>query len=152
MSTELPNKGSGLGWGIAQIDNHSGNTDLTPFSQVWNWHENISAMNTKLTYALERTIAFIGYYREAYGNQPNWVEPPAKMVIGELVSAEMWSVLTIYNGVRGIPSQTAGSHSEFYSPLQFNPMTGRWIFHSNTTNPDYVCRVVGAGMISNPRE
>lgn len=70
----------------------------------------------------------------------------------KLVSAEMWSVLTIYNGVRGIPSQTAGSHTEFYSPLQFNPTTGRWIFHSNTTNPDYVRRVVGAGMISNPRE
>jgi hypothetical protein len=33
-SIELPNKGSGFGWGIAQIDNHQGNTDLTPFSQV----------------------------------------------------------------------------------------------------------------------
>lgn len=151
-STELPNKGSGFGWGIAQIDNHSGNTDLTPFSQVWNWHENISAMNTKLEYALERTNTFIGYYREAYGNRQNWVEPPATVVIGESVSAEMWSVLTIYNGVGGIPTQTAGNHSGFRSPLQFNPATGRWTFHSNTTNPDYVRRVVGAGMISNARE
>lgn len=56
------------------------------------------------------------------------------------------------NGVGGIPTQTAGNHSGFRSPLQFNPATGRWIFHSNTTNPDYVRRVVGAGMISNARE
>ncbi len=152
VSKELPNKGSGFGWGIAQIDNHNGNTDLTPFSQVWNWHENISGMNSKLQYALQRTNAFIGYYREAYGDRPNWIEPPSIMVLGQEVSAEMWSVLTIYNGVGGIPSQTAGSHSGFRSPLQFNPTTGRWIFHSNTTNPDYVRRVVGAGMISNARE
>lgn len=151
-STELPNKGSGLGWGIAQIDNHSENMDLTPFSQVWNWHENISAMNAKLEYAVERTNTFIGYYREAYGDLPNWTEPPVKMVIGVPVRAEMWSVLTIYNGVGGVPLQTVGSHSGFRSPLQFNPSTGRWIFHSNTTNPDYVRRVVGAGMISNVRE
>ena len=151
-SIEQPNKGSGFGWGIAQIDNHAGNVDHTPFEQVWDWHENIAAMGEKLTYALERTNTFIGYYREAYGRRPNWTEPPPKTVIGVAVSAEMWSVLTMYNGVGGIPAQTAGSHSGFRSPLEFNPRTGRWIFHSNTTNPDYVRRVVGAGMISNIRE
>lgn len=109
-------------------------------------------MNSKLQYALQRTNAFIGYYREAYGDCPNWIEPPSTVVLGEVVSAEMWSVLTIYNGVGGIPLQTVGSHSGFRSPLQFNPTTGRWIFHCNTTNPDYVRRVVGAGMISNVRE
>lgn len=151
-SAELPNKGSGFGWGIAQIDNHTGNVDQTPFEQVWDWHENIAAMNAKLIYALERTNVFIGYYREAYGSLPNWTEPPSITVIGETVSAEMWSVLTIYNGVGGVPPQTAGGHSGFRSPLEFNPRTGRWIFHSNTTNPDYVRRVVGAGMIPNIRE
>jgi len=147
VSIELPNKGSGFGWGIAQIDNHDGDVDLTPFPQVWDWHENISAMSAKLSYALERTNAFIGYYRDAYGNRPDWSEPPAKTILGVTVSAEMWSVLTIYNGVGGIPVQTAGSHSGFRSPLEFNPVTGRWIFHTNQTNPDYVRRVVGAGML-----
>lgn len=151
-SIEQPNKGSGFGWGIAQIDNHAGNVDQTPSEQVWDWHENIAAMGEKLTYALERTNTFIGYYREAYGRRQNWTEPPSKTVIGVAVSAEMWSVLTIYNGVGGIPAQTAGSHSGFRSPLEFNPRTGKWIFHSNTANPDYVRRVVGAGMISNIRE
>lgn len=149
---ELPNKGSGFGWGIAQIDNHSGNIDLTPFHQVWDWHENVLAMADKLSYALDRTKTFIGYYREVYGKSPNWSEPPEQTIIGVPVSAEMWSVLTIYNGVGGIPLQSAGTHSGFRSPLQFDPRTGKWIFHANTTNPDYVRRVLGAGMIPNVRE
>lgn len=149
---ELPNKGSGFGWGIAQIDNHSGNIDLTPFHQVWDWHENVLAMADKLSYALDRTKTFIGYYREVYGKSPNWSEPPEQTIIGVPVSAEMWSVLAIYNGVGGIPLQSAGTHSGFRSPLQFDPRTGKWIFHANTTNPDYVRRVLGAGMIPNVRE
>ena len=32
-----------------------------------------------------------------------------------------------------------GTHNRaFLSPLQFDPQTGRWIFHQNTTNPNYV--------------
>lgn len=143
---ELPNKGSGLGWGIAQIDNHdSSNADLTPYSQVWDWHENIKAMTNKLTYAINRTTEFLGYYRTAYGNRQNWTEPPSTNILNETVSAEMWCIATIYNGVGGIPAQSAGVHSGFHCPMEFKPETGRWVFHTNTTNPHYVRKVVGAG-------
>ena len=142
----LPNKGAGLGWGIAQIDNHNGTNDLTPFGQVWDWRENIIAMGEKLAYALERTTAFVGYYRAAYGASPNWCEPPPINVLGVSVSAEMWSVATLYNGAGGIPLQSVSGHT-FRSPIEFNPTTGRWIFHNNSTNPDYVRRVIAAGNI-----
>ena len=134
---EKPNWGYPHGWGIAQIDKGR-NGDST--AEVYDWHVNIVAMNTILRSKRADAIRFLGYYSSAYANHPNWSEPPSTNINGRLVSAEMWSTITLYNGALGIPGQTTPTHhnSEFSSPLQFVPATGQWIFHSNTINPNYV--------------
>ncbi len=135
---ELPNRGGGNGWGMAQIDRGSNGVAT---AVLYDWHENIRLMNEKLRYSLERTREFISSYREAYSSRSNWTEPPLTNILGTAVSAETWSVLIIYNGVGGIPWQTVGGQ-RFRSPLQFVPQTGNWIFHVNTINPTYVDQVI----------
>ena len=86
---------------------------------------------------------FIGYYREAYANNPStqWVEPStvSTNVNGYEVSAEMWGVLTLYNGVEDVPWQQLPGGPEFRSPLQFDPVKTNWIFHANVN--DYVRKI-----------
>ena len=136
---EQPNKTGGpdhWGWGIAQIDKGE-NGDTT--AEVYDWHENVASMNAILRNKRADALRFLGYYSSAYSNQSNWSEPPSTNINGHVVSAEVWATLTLYNGAYGIPGQTTPTHSrEFSSPLQFLPSTGRWIFHTNTLNPDYV--------------
>jgi hypothetical protein len=96
---ERPNLGPPDGWGIAQIDrrsnrviagtsppqyhppNHPGLTpnQFTTTAEVWDWHQNINAMQAKL---VEKKVGFydrfIGYFRQSYGQQANWTEPPAQ--------------------------------------------------------------------------
>ena len=133
---EKPNWGDPHGWGIAQIDKGR-NGDTT--AEVYDWHANVASMNVILRNKRADAIRFLGYYSSAYANHPNWSEPPSTNINGHLVSAEMWSTITLYNGALGIPGQTTPTHnSEFSSPLQFVPATGQWIFHSNTINPNYV--------------
>lgn len=133
---ELPNWGTPHGWGISQVD-RGRNGDTT--AEVYNWHTNITAMNSVLRSKRSDALRFLGYYSSAYSNQPNWSEPPSTNINGQVVSAEMWSTITLYNGAEGIPEQRTPTHNRaFLSPLQFDPQTGRWIFHQNTTNPNYV--------------
>lgn len=142
MYKELPMWGTPYGWGIAQIDK-GWNGDTT--AEVYDWHTNVAAMNEilreKKTRYYER---FISYYREAYAHDvtTRWIEPDGVTtnINGREISAEMWGVLTLYNGTEGIPSQTAGSHKSFYSPLQFCPETTNWVFHANSRN--YVVKVL----------
>ena len=135
----LPNKTNGAnrwGWGISQIDKGEDGDSTT---EVYDWHENVASMNATLQDKRADAIRFIGYYSSAYSNHPNWSEPPSTNINGYVVSAEMWSTITLYNGVTGIPGQTTPTHNRrFSSPLQFDPQTGRWIFHQNTRNPNYV--------------
>lgn len=50
-----------------------------------------------------------------------------------------WFANPNYNGTEGIPEQRTPTHNRtFLNPLQFDPQTGRWIFHQNTINPNYV--------------
>ena len=133
---EKPTWGYPYGWGMAQIDKGE-NGDTT--AEVYDWHENITAMNVVLRSKRADAIRFLGYYSSAYSNLPNWTDPPSTNINGHVVSAEMWSTITLYNGAHGIPGQTTPTHnSEFSSPLQFIPVSGQWIFHSNTINPNYV--------------
>lgn len=136
---ELPNKTGGAGrygWGIAQIDKGE---DGDSTAEVYDWHENVASMNATLRSKRTKALDFLGYYSSAYSNLPNWTEPPSTNINGNIVSAETWAVLTLYNGAYGIPSQTTPTHNQiFRSPLQFVPSTGQWIFHHNSTNPNYV--------------
>ena len=136
---ELPNKTGGAdrwGWGMAQIDKGE-NGDST--AEVYDWHANVASMNAILRSKRADATRFLGYYSSAYSNQSHWSEPPATNINGHVVSAEVWATLTLYNGAYGIPGQTTPTHNrEFSSPLQFVPSTGRWIFHTNTQNPNYV--------------
>lgn len=135
-TAELPNWGDPHGWGIAQIDKGR-NGDTT--AEVYDWHENVAAMRAKLNEASNNAMRFIGYYSSAYSSLPNWAEPPSTNINGQTVSAQMWSILTLYNGSKGIPAQTTPtSNRTFYSPVQFIPSTGEWKFHTNSYNPDYV--------------
>ena len=60
-------------------------------------------------------------------------------VNGYVVSAEMWSVLTFYNGAGGCPELTlAGKLRKV--PIEFVPTTTNWVFHVNSEN--YVYKTV----------
>ena len=136
---ELPFKGNGAsnwGWGLAQIDRgrNNGNT-----SEIYDWHQNVDAMRAKLQEACNNATRFIGYYSSAYSSLPNWTDPPSTNINGYAVSAEMWSILTLYNGAGGIPGQTTPTRPvTFHSPMEFIPTTGEWKFHTNSRNPNYV--------------
>lgn len=142
---ELPTWGPSHGWGIAQIDKGR-NGDTT--AEVYNWHTNVLSMAKILSEKRADAVRFLGYYSSAYSNQPNWSDPPSTNINGQVVSPEMWSTITLYNGAEGIPGQTTPTHTRtFYSPLQFDPQTGRWIFHHNTRNPNYVGAVMTDGAL-----
>lgn len=133
---ELPNWGSPHGWGISQVDRGE-NGDTT--AEVYDWHSNIMAMNAVLREKRTDAIRFLGYYSSAYSNLPNWSDPPSTNINGQIVSAEMWSTITLYNGAEGIPVQQTPTHQRgFCSPLRFDPQSGKWIFYQNTRNPNYV--------------
>jgi len=141
-----PNWGYPHGWGISQIDKGS-NGCVT--AEIYNWRTNILAMAEKLREVTTLTENFLGYYAESYSTNSNWSTPPSTNVLGEAVSPEMWSVLTLYNGVSGVPSQRTPSHPRrFRSPLQFDADAGIWIFHQNNINPNYVRDVVRDSTIS----
>ena len=59
---------------------------------------------------------------------------------GYVVSAEMWGVMNCYNGKGGLPPQNIGLHLRQKSPLQFDPASTNWIFHTNAN--DYVPKVL----------
>jgi hypothetical protein len=136
---ELPFKGNGdynWGWGIGQIDRGENNSRT---AEIYDWHENVKSMNATLRNKRSNALRFLGYYASAYSNQSNWSDPPSTNINGHVVSAEMWATMTLYNGASGIPEQRTPTHNKvFFSPLQFNPQTGEWLFHQNTRNPNYV--------------
>ena len=140
---ELPFKGGGAdnwGWGIGQIDRGQAN-DHT--SEIYDWHQNVAAMNTKLNDSLATYNRFVGYFRDLYQNDPTtqWFEPDTVTtnISDVAVSAQMWSVLTFYNGTGGCPRlMLAGRLRQV--PLEFNPVTTNWVLHVNSQN--YVYKVV----------
>ena len=140
---ELPFKGEGdnnWGWGICQIDRGQENIHT---ADVYDWHQNVDAMNVKLDEALATYNRFVGYYRSLYINDTTtqWHEPDTVTtnINGVVVSAQMWSVLTLYNGAGGCPRVTLAGRQRRV-PLEFNPVTANWILHANSQ--DYVRKVV----------
>ena len=135
---ELPNRGAPDGWGIGQIDrsgNQPGSRDVFT-REVYNWKTNIASMNVVLRTKRQDYNRLIGYFRDAYGNLPNWCEPNVTTNLGGMiVTAREWGIITCYNGRGGCPQKTVGRHT-FLCPVEFVPETGRWILHKNTN--DYV--------------
>lgn len=105
------NFGGPDGWGIAQIDRRSNrqipgtnppqyrppdypglNPDqYTTTAETWNWNDNVTAMSQKLNEKRTTYITFINRFRNAYGNNNNWVEPPQAHTIGDTtLPAEAW--------------------------------------------------------------
>lgn len=140
---ELPFKGEGTdnwGWGIGQIDRGQANNHT---HEIYDWHQNVAAMNAKLNDSLATYNRFVGYFRDLYMNDPTtqWFEPDTVTtnISGVAVSAQMWSVLTFYNGTGGCPRlMLAGRQRQV--PLEFNPVTTNWVLHVNSQN--YVYKVV----------
>lgn len=126
------NWGTPNGWGICQIDRPVGNPGVTT-AEVWDWHTNVAAMNDKLVEKQATYNRFIGYFRDSYGQQANWSEPPAAHTIGNTtLSAEAWGVMVLYNGAGGLPVSTPPTRpTGFQCPWVFNPTTGAWTFHDN---------------------
>lgn len=126
------NYGQPNGWGVCQIDRTAAEGGVTT-AEVWNWHTNVAAMNAKLVEKQTTYNRFIGYFRDSYGEQENWSEPPAAHQIGNTtLPAEAWGVMVLYNGTGGVPWSEVPSHNqEFRSPWVFNPTTGVWSFHDN---------------------
>ncbi len=134
------NWGTPNGWGMCQIDRPIGNPGVTT-AEVWNWHTNVDAMLVKLDEKRATYNRFIRYFRQDYGQQQNWSEPPAAHTIGNTtLPAEAWGVMVLYNGADGgvaasFTPSTAQSHPNgFRSPWRFNPTTGVWTFDDNSQN------------------
>ena len=130
------NFGGPNGWGIAQIDRPVGGAGVTT-AEAWNWHQNVAAMDAKFVEKRDVFYSrFIGYFRDAYGENENWSEPPTTHTIGATtLSAQEWGVIVFYNGIAGVPvSTTPLRQIGFFSPWIFNPTNGAWTFHDNT-NP-----------------
>ena len=128
------NFGGPNGWGVCQIDRELPPDDIgVSTAEVWNWHTNVAAMNAKLVEKQTTYNRFIGYFRDSYGEQENWSEPPAAHQIGNTtLPAEAWGVMVLYNGAGGLPVSNPPSRpSGFQSPWVFNPNTGVWTFHDN---------------------
>ncbi len=126
------NYGGPNGWGVCQIDRTAAEGGVTT-AETWNWHANVGAMNAKLVEKQTTYNRFIGYFRDSYGQQANWSDPPAAHQIGNTtLPAEAWGVMVLYNGTGGVPWLEVPAHNgEFRSPWVFNPTTGVWIFHDN---------------------
>jgi len=134
------NRGFPNGWGIAQIDRPIAGAGVTT-AEAWDWHENVVAMNDKLIEKRDTFYArFIGYFRDAYGEQENWTEPPAAHTFGQTtLSAQEWGVIVLYNGAAGVPRSRVPGQS-FRCPWIFNPNTGVWTFHDNRRSINGVIR------------
>ena len=119
---------------MSQIDK---GIDGDSTAEVYDWHANIASMNAKLQTALNDYNRFIGYYRTLYQNDPTtqWSEPDdvSTLVDGYDVSAEMWSVLTFYNGAGGCPRRYLAGAWRLV-PVEFDPVTTNWIFYANSQN------------------
>jgi hypothetical protein len=134
---ELPNKDADPdrdGWGIGQIDRKKqGGTTST--AEVWDWHANVISANAIIIQKRAEHRERIGWFREMYGQQTNWQEPPAEHPIGNTtLSAEEWGIIVNYNGRGGTPETTRPPGSippNFQSPWKFDPVTGKWSFHDN---------------------
>ena len=158
ITNGTPFFGAPDGWGMCQIDRisnraipetdpteyypvtHPGltNNQITTTPEVWNWHTNVVSMNAKLIDKQTVYNRFIGYFRDSYGTNPNWSEPPAAHTIGNTtLSAEAWGVMVLYNGADGgVAASTTPTHPSppFRCPWIFNPTTGIWTFDDNSQN------------------
>jgi Bacterial TSP3 repeat len=128
------NWGTPNGWGICQIDRPVGNPGVTT-AEVWNWETNVTAMNAILVDKQATYNRFIGYFRDSYGQQQNWSEPPSAHTIGNTtLPAEAWGVMVLYNGAdAGVPVSAPPSRPQgFRCPWVFDPADGSWTFHDNS--------------------
>lgn len=132
------NFGGPNGWGVCQIDRARPPDDIgVSTAEVWNWHQNVAAMQAKLLEKQTTYRRFIGYFRDSYGTQSNWSEPPAAHTEGTTtLPAEAWGVMVLYNGAGGVPLSTTPTRPSppFQSPWVFNPTTGVWTFYDNQNN------------------
>jgi len=115
------------------------NNQITTTAEVWNWHTNVTAMNAKLIEKQQSFYnRFIGYFRDSYGTNSNWTEPPAAHTEGSItLPAEAWGVMVLYNGADGgVALSTTPTHPSppFRSPWRFNPANGIWTFDDNSRN------------------
>ena len=139
---EKPNWGTPHGWGIAQIDKGR-NGDTT--AEVYNWHENVAAMNATLIAKRRRYNEIIGFYRAAYQNDPStqWIEPDnvTTNVNGTVISGRQWAIMTLYNGAGGTHPLPFAGQEDYSTPIHFDPATTNWVLYTNSRN--YVPVVYG---------
>lgn len=139
---EKPNWGTPHGWGIAQIDKGR-NGDTT--AEVYNWHENVAAMNATLIAKRRRYNEIIGFYRAAYQNDPStqWIEPDNVItnVNGTVISGRQWAIMTLYNGAGGTHPLPFAGQEDYSTPIHFDPATTNWVLYTNSRN--YVPVVYG---------
>ncbi len=142
---ELPNKTDGentWGWGMCQIDKKE-NPGCTT-AEVYDWHENVTAMNTTLIEKRRRYNEIIELYRTAYQHDPStrWFEPDGVTtnVNGTVMSARQWAIMTLYNGTGGTHEIPFSGQENYHTPIHFDPVTTNWVLFTN--NQNYVPKVV----------
>ncbi len=134
----------GYGFGISQIDRGSKSVVT---AEAWNWRTNVETINTTFKDKRNQYKVIIDAYRNAYGENENWIEPPARYTntvdnVVVVLSAEAWGVITLYNGrggIKPIPIPGAAKWME-QSPWKFDPVLGVWKLYPNKNN--YVDEVV----------
>jgi hypothetical protein len=126
------------GWGIGQIDRFSEKKIVTS-KEVYNWHENVSAMVDKLDEKKAVAVRILGYFKNTYGGSSKWEEPPTSYKISDSnFSAQEIAIMVLYNGVAGCPEKRVkrpdGKFVTVTFPWYFDSgktAGNRWIFKDN---------------------
>ena len=125
------------GWGLGQID-RSSSKEIVQSDEAWNWQTNLLSMNLILRQKRNDQQRFVGYYRELYGNHPNWIEPPQTYdTWNPPLSYIDWGTIILYNGATNIPAVARSPGStpgSFRSPAHFILGQKMWIVRDNGHN------------------
>jgi hypothetical protein len=129
----------GNGWGLFQRDATGGGIAVTT-GQVYNWQTNTQVAIQELDQKWTSADRILRYFRNRYGNQPGWVEPPQSYTISNSqFSAWDLATMVLYNHVTGCPQSTVtndqGNSTTVTFPWTFNPNGNpKWQFHDNDEN------------------
>ena len=127
----------GNGWGMFQRDPTGGGIPVT-IGQVYSWQVNTQAAIQELGQKWSNTDRFLRYFRNKYGNQAGWQEPPQSYTISNShFSAWDLGTMVLYNSSAGCPRSTVtddnGHSTTIQFPWTFNPNgSPKWVFHDNS--------------------
>lgn len=129
----------GNGWGLFQRDATGGGL-IVDTGQVYSWQVNTQVAIQELGQKWTIADRIFRYFRNKYGNQPGWEEPPQSYQISNSYFSA-WDLATIilYNHATGCPPSTvkndSGNSVNVTFPWTFDPnREPKWQFSDNDEN------------------